>query len=561
MPARTHSLLWLALGLLMLPLGAKERPNIIVIMTDDSGISDLGSYGGEIDTPHLDRLAEGGMRMSDFYTNGRCSPSRASMLTGMESAKVGFGGGALGDWARQFREPAHRGRLPYDTPTLPELLKQAGYRTLMTGKWHLGGSDIRKDPAGRREWKKDHPGWELTEDEIEAEFQAMPVNRGFDQYFGILHAQDKLFFLEGDKHQYTEGIGPATLSFEQEFTMHCYLKEKRYNEHHGKTAKAFHDTDGITERALEMIEESEGEEDVPFFLYVAYRAPHKPLQAPEELVQKYLKRYQDLDQIAADRRKGMVEEGFFPKGAKQRGPWQPKNKEALEDFRLQLAIHAAMTERIDHGVGTLLKGLEEKGELENTLIFYLSDNGCASHVVGFMNTPLHGSKALVWEGGLKTHLIASWPGVIPPGSISHDQGWIGDLFTTSLEVAGVPYPERFRGKATSQPDGRSLIPLLKGGTLPPRENLFFNDKGQQAVIHQGRWKLLIEPGWYLQTKEKPGIAYELYDLQADPGETNNLAGSKPKLVKKLEALCQAWVKESGIVDYEDRLKIRPRDPF
>lgn len=173
---------------------AEERPNIVIIMTDDSGYTDLGCYGGEIETPNLDRLAEHGMRLSNFYTNGRCSPTRASLLTGMECGKVGFGGGALGDWMREMPEPARRGRLSDEVPTIAELLRADGYRTMMSGKWHLGGSLMKFNKGAQKVWKDLHPGWELTDEEIEADFNALPSQRGFDDYFGIYSAQDSFFF-------------------------------------------------------------------------------------------------------------------------------------------------------------------------------------------------------------------------------------------------------------------------------------------------------------------------------------------------------------------------------
>jgi len=161
-----------------------ERPNIIIIMTDDSGYSDLGCYGGEIDTPNLDRMAGNGLRFRNFYNNGRCSPTRASLLTGRDSAHAGFGAGTLGGWNREMKEPAYRARLPYDLPTIAELLQASGYQTMMTGKWHLGGSQMKGSKGWQDWWKKQHPGWELTEAEIEADFNALPPQRGQDGHDG-----------------------------------------------------------------------------------------------------------------------------------------------------------------------------------------------------------------------------------------------------------------------------------------------------------------------------------------------------------------------------------------
>ncbi len=550
----------LFLGLIA-SLAAAERPNIVLILTDDSGFSDPGCYGGEIDTPHLDSLARAGMRLSNFYTNGRCSPTRASLLSGLECAKVGFGGGVVGDWNREINTAAHRGRLPYEVPILPELLKEAGYHTMMAGKWHLGGSHMKQQPASRKLWKKEHPGWELTEREVELDFLALPPQRGFDEYFGIIGAQGNFFVTPGEAHPYFEGNEPAELRFDRTYTMHCHTKnggQPQYRKHHGKTAEAFYDTDGVTTRAIGMIEAAAGDGKPPFLMYLAYRAPHLPLQAPEELVRKYLPRYEDPTAAQAERVRKLADEGLFPAGNAFRKTPIPKER---DDFRLQLALHAAMMEKVDDNVGRVVEALKKTGEFDNTLLLFFSDNGSASHIQGYMNAPYQGSKALLWEGGLRSHFIATWPGRIQPGGISRNQTWVADILPTCLELAGVEYPETFRGRAAGKPDGRSMLATLKGEPMPPHDQLFFNDKGQQSVIHKGRWKLLIEPGWYLQTRAKPGVSCELYDLEKDPAETTNLAAENPEMVELLKRKCGEWRRASGILDYAEILKQRPRDPY
>jgi len=539
-------------------LFADERPNIVIIMTDDSGYTDLGSYGGEIDTPHLDALAEQGLRLSNFYTNGRCSPTRASLLTGLDCAQVGFGGGVVGDWVREMPYDAHRARLPYEKPLISELLKEVGYTTLMSGKWHLGGSLMKLNPGQRNVWKQYHPGWELTEREIELDYLALPKQRGFDHYFGLYGAQNSLFFVPGQPHPMMQDNQPAELNYDREYTMHCFSKfRKDYNVNHGKTGKAFYATDGVTDRAIEMLENAYGEDKPPFFLYVAHRAPHKPLQAPEELVQKYLKKYDDIRVVEAARVKGLKEAGIVSEVMDYQRAWFAPEKE--DEFRLQMALHAAMMEKVDENVGRIVESLKASGEFDNTLILFFSDNGNAAHLQNVFNVPYSGMKALLWEGGLRTHFIASWPERIKPGTIAHDQAWVGDVFTTSLELAGAEYPTEFRGKPTDPLVGRSMLPIFDGESREPAEYLFFNDKGQQSVIYQGRWKLLIEPGWFTQTQEKPGIAYELYDLQADPTERNNLAQLKPEMVQTLVKKCGVWIEEQGIVEYGKLLELRPGD--
>lgn len=565
----TTSLLLLnSLFLTFLSHAADNRPNILVILSDDSGYTDLGSFGGEIDTPNLDQLAGEGIRLSSFYSNARCSPTRATLLTGVDAAHVGFGGGVVGDWVREMPFKAHRGRLPYQQPLISELLGANGYQTMMAGKWHLGGSYIKKNPQKMaKEWRETHPGMELTQDEMEQDYLGLPPQRGFQKSFVFHGAQGNLFYTPEDQHQYYEDNQPSKLEYDYHYNMRCYsnsaLNKKRYGDCDGKSAKAFYATDGMTDRAIDMIKTASGQIQ-PFFMYAAYRAPHKPLQAPEELVQKYLKRYADLQKIADGRHQGLIKAGLFPKDVNvtsNNALWTQKDPQKIEQVRFQSAIHAAMVEKIDENVGKLIQALKDSGEYHNTLIFYFSDNGAASHIGDLMNSPYKGVKALLWEGGARAHAIVSWPEVIKPGTISDDLIWVGDIVPTLLDITKTEFPEKFHGTTPRKPNGRSIVASLEGKTMQAPEAIYFNDKGQQSVIYQGRWKLLIEPGWYLQTLAKPGIAYELYDIKNDPGETNNLAKDKSDLVTKLSAMCEEWKTENQIVDYAEIIKIKPQDPY
>ncbi len=542
---------------------AAEQPNIVVMMSDDSGYSDLGCCGGEIDTPNLDRMAAEGLRFRNFYNNGRCSPSRASLMTGRDSAAAGFAAGTLGGWSREMQQPAYRARLPYDLPTIAEVMKASGYRTMMAGKWHLGGSLLKKFPQWRGWWEKTHPGWVFSAEEAAADFNALPPQRGFDEFFGLIEGETHHFFTPSDKHEYLEGNSRAVLPFNRTYDMFCYYTQTNHypcTANHGQSGPAFYATDGMTDRALEMIRNASGADQPPFFMYVAYRAPHTPLQAPRELVDKYLPRYADLAAVEAGRVEGLVREGLWEAGAPYRKffvPARDLTTDRMKELHLKAAVHAAMIEKVDENVGKVFQALEQSGELDNTLVIYLSDNGSASHLGDLMNTPYYGCKALMWEGGTKTHCIARWPGVIKPGTITESIGWIGDLLPTCLDAAGGTYPAEFRGKKTAPLDGRSLLPVLKGEAVEPPEYLFSNDKGQQGVIYRGRWKLLIEPGWFVNTQKEPGIQNELYDLAVDPAETRNLAGQNPELVEQLSRACVDWQRHGGIVDYAEILKIRP----
>ena len=547
---------------------AESRPNIIIIMSDDSGYADLGCYGGEIDTPNLDSLAQQGVRFKNFYNNGRCSPTRASLMTGHDAADVGFGAGTLGGHPTINRR-GYEGILSYTIPTVAELMRDAGYETLMVGKWHLGGThDIKTNKGAQRNWERQHPDRKLSEEAMEDDYNALPSERGFNQYFGLVSGESHLFYTEDDgwQHRLLEGNKPAgKLPITGTYTMNCLWPKDRdqskrypYTTNHGKTAPAYYATDGITDRAIRMIKETNVAGDQPYFLYVAHRAPHLPLQAPQDLVDKYMSRYENFAQVEADRAAGLVREKLFPKDAAFRSEFGPNKKipaERKKELQLKYALHAAMMEKIDENVGKLVAALKETGEFDNTLIFYFSDNGAASHVGDMMNSPYVGSKARLWEGGTKTHCIVSWPKVIARGTITDSVGWVGDILPTCLDLAGTTYPETFRGEKTSPPEGRSIVPVLKGQEIAPPEYLFSNDKGQQGVIFKGRWKLLIAPGWYHQTSKVPGTVYELYNLENDPAEKTNLVQQNPELVEQLKKACEKWQSKCNIIDYGEYLEI------
>jgi len=553
----------------------RRRPNIILIMTDDSGYSDLGCYGGEIPTPNIDALAREGMRFSRFYTNARCSPTRASLLTGRDCAHGGFAAGTLGGWKRELNRPAYRARLNQQIPTLAELLKGAGYHTLMSGKWHLGGGIIERGKPSERQWHNSHPehqGWELTDEEIQAEYNGLPLQRGFDRFFGLLPGETHFFVTDPTNHPYTEGNERAVLDLSRTYTLDCHFTKNEgypYVAENGRTMNAWYSTDGCTDKALEMIEEVRAADPVtdsgqarPFFLYLPYQAPHHPLQAPKKAVDKYMRLYEAADiQALQDKRVGrLVEEGLLPSGTgyMSRASENPfaATPRKRQNYIRTLAIHAAMTEIVDRNVGRIIAQLKAMGEYDNTVIFYLSDNGAAGGSLGILgNTPYRGCKALLWEGGSLTHMIARWPGIVPADSVSHSVGWVGDFVPTCLEIAGCDYPSEFKGNALDSIEGRSLMAALRGRKMPPPEYLFWNDMGQQSVLYQGRWKLIIEGGWYVHTSKEPGLALELYDLENDPTELTNVADGHPQLVAQLQRECDAWRKRCGIVPQDEYLRM------
>ncbi len=555
---------------------APSKPNIIIILADDSGYSDLGCYGGEIDTPHLDQLAKEGVRFRHFYNNARCSPTRASLMTGKDCGLVGFGAGTLAGWNREMKEPTYRARLPYEIPTLPELLKTAGYRTLMAGKWHLGGSLLKTGHDNPKTWENQHAGWNLTQEEIEADFNALPRQRGFDQFFGIFSGEDHQFLVPHvagesnergttlSNHSYYLDNEPAKIETTRDYDIRCYFGEKKkgYPFHPADKTKgpAWFATDGITDQAIQMIQGAE-KDRTPFFLYLAYQSPHAPLQAPGELIEKYKARYENnsLGEVEQARVESLIKQSILPKDTPYRKTFSDQNSIKnikAKEITEKIIFHSAMMENMDSNIGRMVDCLRKSGQLDNTLIIYLSDNGASAGVGELMNKPYFGAKALLWEGGQKTAFIARWPGKIKNGTLCDTVGWVGDLLPTCLEVAHVSYPLEFRGKATSPLEGRSLLSALQGSSISPPEYIFTNDKGQQAVIYQGHWKLLINPGWYVTTSKQSKTNYELYHLENDPAEVKNVYLDNPELVEKLAAKCLSWQKKNGILDYGELLKQR-----
>jgi len=492
-----------------------RRPNILIIMADDLGFSDLGCYGSSIETPHLDRLAKEGMRFTQFYNCARCCPTRASLLTGVYPHKAGMGG--MVSRKHKKRPPAYQGFLNDRCITIAEALAEAGYHRLMSGKWHLG--EFR-------------PHW--------------PLDRGFEKYYGLISGASSYFD--------TSFVEPGT---DKVRTM------ARDNSPIVERGDDFYMTDAITDNAVTMIERY-SQENSPFFLYVAYTAPHWPLHALPEDIRKYKGKFLDgWDVIRLRRYNRMIERGLIdPKWRlskrDERVPkWKYADHKEWEDMRM--AVYAAQIDRMDQGIGRILDTLKKVGVEQNTVVMFLSDNGaCAeilrgndpavmpgsketymSYGIGWANvsnTPLRGYKKSVYEGGIATSLIVRWPGVIKPGTITHQVGHVIDLMPTCLEIAGIRYPETFRGKELIPLDGKSLLPIFQGKTRDGHETLYWEHLGNCA-IRQGSWKLVKRRG----SKE-----WELYDLRDDRTETNNLAADYPQRVRDMEGQWLAWAKKVGV---------------
>ncbi|CAA6679376.1 MULTISPECIES: arylsulfatase [unclassified Lentimonas] len=482
---------------------ASERPNIVLIMCDDMGFSDLGSYGGEIDTPNIDALAQEGVRFTQFKNTGRCCPSRAALMTGRNQHSVGMGWMAAVDEHR----PGYRGQLSAEFPTIAEVLKENGYGTYISGKWHLtvDGNVTNPNAGPNGSWAFD---------------------RGFDESYGGL--------VGGGSYYKVKGL-------------------VRNNERITTFPEDYYYTDAITQTAVEFIDRHDTEN--PLFLYLAHYAPHRPLQAPQDRIDQCIERYQvGYDVLRQSRYERLVEQGLLTSDLDQsiqhKGlpEWNSLKPELQQKWITEMATYAAMIEIMDDGIGEVVNALKRKGIYDNTVLFFLSDNGAtmeggsASWLGAYLsNTPFSGFKAKTFEGGISSPLIVHFPSRFGElnGEIRHDRAHIIDLLPTCLDIAGLDYPESFNEKAITPPDGVSLLPAITGESLPPRD-LFFEHQGSCAII-SGKWKLVradLEHSW------------KLFDLQADPYEQKDVAKSHPEVAQRLEGKWLHWAGESDVLPLE-----------
>ena len=494
---------------------AAARPNVIVVMADDMGFSDIGCYGGEIQTPHLDRLAAGGLRFTQFYNTSRCCPTRASLLTGLFPHDAGMGGMVRKNEGGANTVSPYQGYLNDSCVTIAEVLRPAGYNVLMSGKWHVG---------------ENHPNW--------------PTDRGFQRYFGLISGANSYWKLNAGR----------TMA----------LEDQPYKP---PSDGSFYMTDATSDYAVGLIDEY-GRREKPFFLYVAYTAPHWPLHAWPEDIAKYRGKYrQGWETLRKERHARMIESGIveseWPLSPLDAELWDALTEKEQQDFDLKMAVYAAMVDRMDQGIGRMLKKLKEVGERENTLILFLADNGgchenpVRSEVPGtppgpkesFLaygknwanasNTPFRRYKHWVHEGGISTPLIANWPAVVTEGKITQQVGHVIDLMATCVDVAGAEYPGEFRGKTIRPLAGKSLLPILKGKQRKGHEVLYWEHRDNRAV-RQGDWKLVSARGG----------EWELYHLRHDRTELNDLATTEPNRRDQLLAQYHVWAKNVGVLPYK-----------
>ncbi len=512
------------------------RPNIIHILVDDMGYSDLGCFGAEIATPVLDGLAARGVRQTQFYNNARCCPTRASLVTGAYPHRAGVGG-MVGDQGK----PGYRGFIRPDLPTLAERLRAVGYATWMSGKWHCGGDyAVAKPEQWQAAGNATHP---------------LPTQRGFERYYGTLTGAGSYF-------------DPPTLMDQDRFVSLSELPADYYL------------TDELARRAAGFIDEAAAA-GKPFFGYLAFTAPHWPLHAPEADIAPYRGRYScGWDELRRRRLAKLVAEGILPadQALSDRDPAAP-DWSAADDQAWQaelMAVYAAQVTAMDRAVGTVVETLRRHGLLDDTLIVFCSDNGgCAEFLredgepgrwpeqyalptktgtmcqVGnrrgrqpgpaetFMsyelpwanasNTPFRKFKAWTHEGGISSPLIVSWPNGLPSGAVRHGQGHIIDLVSTACALAGAD---------TTDLDGVDLSPVWRGqADEAVRAEPLCWEHIKHAAVRDGRWKIV---------RAKADQPWELYDIATDRIEQQDVAAGHPEIVARLQAVWQYWAARCGV---------------
>ncbi len=532
------------------------RPNIILIMSDDMGYSDIGCYGSEIDTPNLNRMANQGIRFTQFYNTARCCPTRASLLSGLYQHQAGIGH-MMGDRGLE----GYQGDLNRNCVTLAEVMKLAGYATYMSGKWHV--TPYKKPDESKHNW---------------------PLQRGFDRFFGTIHGAGSFY-------------DPNSLTLNNSLITPW---------------DDFYYTDAISDYAVHFINSHHDEN--PFFMYVSYTAPHWPMHAKPEDIEKYKGRYrQGWDQIRRERYQRMLQMGLIdskweltPRDSSVPA-WEDEEMKTWNERRME--VYAAMVDSMDQGIGRILKALEVKGELDNTLIFYLQDNGgCAeeygsrgkinpdpSQAVelqpmepgelqfkmqpdvtrdgrpvrtgkGVMpgpadtyiaygkgwanasNTPFRLYKHWVHEGGIATPLIVHWPNRIKAhGELRHQPGHLIDIMSTCVDISGAEYPQQYAGHEITPMEGKSLIPAFDNNEIG-REALYWEHEGNRA-IRLGKWKLVSRPQRLMNVTEEEMHEWELYDMENDRSEMNNLAKKYPEKVKELEKMWFDWAKRAHVLPW------------
>jgi len=506
-------LAWIALGGVTVAAGAAAKPNIIVILVDDMGYSDLGCYGSEIPTPNLDALAKDGLRFTQFYNTSRCCPSRAAILTGLYSHEAG-----VGRMTEDLGLPGYVGHLNDNCVTMAQVLHSSGCFTAFTGKWHVGSGS-----------------------------GAAPWERGFDHSLSGFAGG---FYYAGRN---------ANLA----------LDGKRIAPDDPLLPKDWYSTDLWTEQGLKYIDEAASAKK-PFFLYLAYNAPHFPLQAPAEDIAKfrhgiYTNGWDKLREARYERQKamGLIDPAWaLSPRLKEVKAWDTLTTQERDRFDQIMSIYAACVWHMDKEVGVLVKSLQQRGLLDNTLIMFLSDNGgnaeagpngtlkganpggpgstvfCGQSWATLENTPFRLYKHFEQEGGISSPLIVHWPaGIAAKNEFRTGPGHIVDIMATVVDVTGAAYPKEFNGHAIAPMEGRSLKPAFATQSPQTRDAIFWEHEGN-AAVRDGDWKLV--------RRDFDG-AWELFDLKADRTELHDLAAAQPEKARELLAKWESWAKRTHVL--------------
>jgi arylsulfatase A-like enzyme len=517
------------------------QPNIVLILADDMGFSDLGCYGSEIDTPNIDSLARDGLRFSQMYNMARCCPTRASLLTGLYPHQAGVGH-MVGDYG----VPEYQGYLNQNCATIAEVLKGSGYRTQLSGKWHVGGSYPLHDLGSITPGDDKHP---------------TPLQRGFDHFWGTLTGGGSFFA----PPTLMDGETPITIDRED-----------------------FYYTDEIAKHAARMIEESAAE-DSPFFSYVAFTSPHWPLHAPEETIEKYRGVYDGgWDELRRERHARLKELGILDESweiaprDRDSIPWEDAENKEWESLRM--AVYAAQIDRMDQGVGRVLDALDATGIRDNTLVIFLSDNGgCAEFLAedtskpepmefdtpmwngermrmgnlpeidpgpadtfqsydlpwaNASNTPFRLHKRWVHEGGISTPAIFNWPEKTKSSLLVHEPTHIVDIAATIYDVTQTEYPTELNGNDLTPLEGHSFRRAIENGGWVRPAPIFWEHEGNRAV-RLGDWKLVSEGN----------TVWELYNMKNDRTELNDLSGEQPEILNRMIQMYENWAERVGALPW------------
>jgi len=501
-----------------------EKPNIILIMVDDMGYSDIGCFGSEIPTPNIDKLAESGIRYTQFYNVGRSCPTRASLMTGLYPHQAGIGGMSEDPYDTNKRDrspndrllPGYRGFINHNSVTIAEVMKEAGYHTYMVGKWHLGMDGMEK--------------W--------------PLQRGFDRFYGILAGAASYFCPQGGRGLVLD------------------------NSELPPPQQPYYTTDAFTDRAISFMDSRNDNE--PFFLYVAYNAPHWPLHAKDKDIEKFVGKYdKGWETIREARYERMKNLGIVDKNWKlaewENRSWDQLNEKERRHSALKMSVYAAQIYSMDYNVGRIIDYLEKTGQKENTLIVFFSDNGgCAEPYseTGFgtiadinkhtswvapsygkpwaqvSNTPFRKYKVRAYEGGISTAFIMSWPERFSAynNQIRNNICFLPDIMATFIDAGQGTYPVTYKGQNIHPLEGKSMLPTISSPKTELHEYIF-GEHFQNNYVRKGNWKAV---------KDQGSTEWELYDISKDRSETTNLANKHSALLKELVGKWDNWADSHNV---------------